>query len=386
MPRDEEIRKVAEDIRALARSLARDFREAVDQSRAGGNRPGEAVRHGLKGVAEEAKRGVKDTWADLGPFSGPCGPGKHWQREWARHNRYRSRYANRYWFPPAPSPGVPGSSPGEPVGGVDDRVGWPGGPGFGGAGGYGSGPPGSGPPGYPSPTPGAPSWNRQPQRQSHRKARRLGLPPVRRRWDGTTVLGMLGVLFGVAWLLSALHAIHVSAEGVVAVGLMLLGAAMIVTGRTDWSLSRRSWPVWLGFGLVVVLIATSATFGTRSISFGTKSVPAIHSGQTVSGGFGNLTVDAAPLSGGGQITVTNVAGVVRVRVPANTETVVNAKVLAGEICAAGIHRADGVGATVDGLHLTPASPASDGSSPPVLTVNVHESSGQILVGGSGCSR
>jgi hypothetical protein len=66
------------------------------------------------------------------------------------------------------------------------------------------------------------------------------------------------VLFGVAWLIGATGALHVSIEGVVAVGLMLLGASLVVTGRTDWSLSRRSWPVWLGAALIAVLVATSA--------------------------------------------------------------------------------------------------------------------------------
>ncbi|HUE58529.1 MAG TPA: hypothetical protein VMO88_03015 [Acidimicrobiales bacterium] len=382
MPRDDEIRKVAEDIRALARSLARDFREAVDQSRAGGNRPGDAVRHGLKGVAEEAKRGVKDTWADLGPFSGPCGAGKHWQREWARHNRYRSRYANRYWFPPAPSPGVPGSPPGEPADGVEGGLAGAGGSGLDGPGGSAFGPPGSGPS-----VPAPPSWGRHPQWQSHRQARRSSLPPVRRRWDGTTVFGMLAVLFGVASLLSALHAIHVSTEGVVAVGLMLLGAAMIVTGRTDWSLSRRSWPVWLGLGLIVVLIATSSTFGVgsgvRNISFGDKTVLVSHPGQQVNGGFGTLTVDAAHLTNGGHVTVTNVAGNVRIiNLPSHFQTNLDAKMAAGQICANGRHQSDGVGAST---HLQ--IPASDPGAPlGTLTLDVHESFGQITVGKPGCAR
>ncbi len=87
---------------------------------------------------------------------------------------------------------------------------------------------------------------------------------------------MLAVLFGVAWLIGATGVLHVSIEAVVAVGLMLLGASLVVTGRTDWSLSRRSWPVWLGVGLIALLVATSSTFGIgnafSSVSFGNKSV------------------------------------------------------------------------------------------------------------------
>jgi hypothetical protein len=356
--RDDELRKVAEDIRALARSLARDFREAVDQQRAGGHAPGEAVKRGLKNVAEEAKQGVKDTWADLGPFGGPC-VNKHWQREWARHNRYKTKYArygSRYWSPPAPPPGVPGSPPGEPVGGVAVQS----------------------PPGPPA----APGWARPPR--PHR--RRSSYPPVRRRWDGTTVLAVLAVLFGLAWMFSAMHAIHVSFEGVVAVGLMLLGAAMIVTGRTDWSLSRKSWPVWLGLGLILLLIATSSTFGigsgVRNVSFGDKTVIA-ENGQSISGGFGTLTVNATKLNGGGHITVANIAGVIRINLPPDVQTDLNARVAAGQICAAGLHRGDGLGAST---HLQiPPSAVVDGS-PPVLHVNVHETSGEILVGGPGCNR
>ena len=101
---------------------------------------------------------------------------------------------------------------------------------------------------------------------------RQPLPPVRHRWDATTVLGLLAVLFGVAWLIGATGALHLSVEGVVAIGLMVLGAALVVTGRTDWSLSRRSWPMWLGAALIVLLIATSSTFGLggalSSVSFG----------------------------------------------------------------------------------------------------------------------
>lgn len=354
--RDDELRKVAEDIRALARSLARDFREAVDQQRAGGHPPGEAVKRGLKDVAHEAKRGVKDTWADLGPSNDPHWH-KHWQREWARHNRYKARYGkySDYWVPPAPPPGVPGSPPGEPAGGVPQQ-------------------------GAPPP---APPWNRPP----HRRHRGSSLPPIRKKWDGTTVLGILAVLFGFAWLLSAVHAIHVSFEGVVAVGLMLLGAAMIVTGRTDWSLSRRSWPVWLGLGLVLLLIATSSSFGIGSgvhdVSFGDKTVLA-HDGQNINGGFGTLTVDAHNLTNGGHLKVANVAGTVRIiNLPSNVQTNLDANMAAGQICAAGRHRSDGVSASTH-VQIPPNPPGT--ATPPVLFLNVHESFGQITVGDPGCAR
>lgn len=339
VPRDDELRKVAEDIRALARSLARDFREAVDQSRARGHPPGEAIKRGLKDVAGETKRGVKASWSNAGP-TGPYWNNKYWRREWARNNRYRARYGNKYWSPPAPPPGVPGSPPGEPAGGVLLQD----------------------PPRPP---------------HVHHPERRSSLPPVRRRWDGTTIFGTLAVLFGFAWLLSAVHAIHVSVEGVVAVGLMLLGAAMIVTGRTDWSLSRKSWPVWLGLGLVLVLVATSTTFGAgstlRNISFGDRTVPITHRAQNVSGGFGTLTVK--PIPAGAHVNVASIAGEIKIIPPPGTPIILHAHVLGGQICFYGHDIGSGVGATAD------RSPAGN-----TVTVNVHEVFGEINVGGIPCSR
>ena len=93
MASEEEIRRVAEEIRALARSLARDFRDAVEQSRAGGSAAGEAVRHGLKDVADEARRGMQDTLAGLSPRYGSRRPRhRHWSHDFWTHE----------WRPPTP--------------------------------------------------------------------------------------------------------------------------------------------------------------------------------------------------------------------------------------------------------------------------------------------
>jgi len=83
------------------------------------------------------------------------------------------------------------------------------------------------------------------------------LPPVRHRRDGSTLLSLLLVLAGLAWLASTTGILDLSIEAVLAVALVVLGAGMVVTARTDWALSRRSWPVWLGIGLLVVLLGTS---------------------------------------------------------------------------------------------------------------------------------
>jgi predicted membrane protein len=194
------------------------------------------------------------------------------------------------------------------------------------------------------------------------------------------VLGAIAVLFGVAWLLGAMHAIHVSIEGVVALGLVFLGAAMIVTGRTDWSLSRRSWPVWLGIGLIAVLVTTSTTFGLgsamRHVSFGNKSVAVTTNDQTVYGGFGNVTVDATGLKAGDKLTVNSIAGNVMVQLPPGADLSVNAHVLAGHVCVDG-DNSNGVGAQVQ-HHF-------NGNGPNV-TLDVHESFGQVTVGNQGCSQ
>jgi hypothetical protein len=205
------------------------------------------------------------------------------------------------------------------------------------------------------------------------------------------VLGLLAVLFGVAWLIGATGVLHLSLEGVAAVGLMLLGASLIVTGRTDWSLSRRSWPVWLGVALIAILVATSSTYGfggtLNSINFGNKNTPATV-GSTVHGGFGNLTVDLPPVSQDSTIKVVSVAGRILIIPPAgstpasNYNVAVDARVAAGQICVDGRDAASGVAARAQRL-LTVGSPTPTS---PTLHLDVHQVFGQILIGGQGCSR
>jgi hypothetical protein len=198
----------------------------------------------------------------------------------------------------------------------------------------------------------------------------------------------------VAWLIGATGALHLSVEGVVAVGLMLLGAALVVTGRTDWSLSRRSWPVWLGGALIVLLIATSSTFGLggalSSVTFGNKSLTAT-AGTTVHGGFGNLTVALPASSTDSSIKVVSVAGNILITIPPthNYEVKVKSRVFAGQICVNGQNAADGVGAanqqTIEPIPPSTTSPATT-ASPPTLNLDVHQMFGRILIGGPGCQR
>jgi hypothetical protein len=327
---DDELRKVAEDMRALARSLAKDFRDAVDQAHRSGHPTSEAFKHGLRGMADEVKRGARANW----------GPPRH------RHGKY-GYWKNGYSWNRPPGPPPPGP-PGPP--GPSSRS-W-------------------------SPPPSGSQWGPPPWVRHHNRPR-TPLPPVRRRWDATTVIGILAVLFGVAWLLGATHAVHVSVEAVVALGLMLLGAALVITGRTDWSLSRRSWPVWLGAAMILVLIATSSTFGVSSaISFGDSNPHPTHS-QTIHGGFGNVTVDASQLTGGDTLNIQSIAGQTYVmNLPANTTVQVNAHVFAGQICIAGREAGSGVGTSVKQTLSGTGAP---------ITLDIHQAFGNIYVLSKQCA-
>lgn len=72
---------------------------------------------------------------------------------------------------------------------------------------------------------------------------------------------MLLVLVGLAWLSSTSGILEVSIEGVLAAVLVILGATMVLTARTDWALSRRAWPVLAGAVVILALVGTS-TAGT----------------------------------------------------------------------------------------------------------------------------
>jgi hypothetical protein len=352
--RDDEFRKVAEDMRALARSLAKDFRDAVDQSRLGGETTGRALRDGIRGMANEAGRGMRSEWRharrSFGPGYGPgCG---RWGPPWG----------------PGPPPAGPGSPPGGPAG----RPG-----------------PGPGGPPWAGYQWGGPPWASRRHGPPRSRQPRSPLPPVRRHWDATVVIGLLVVLFGVGWLLGEIHAFHVSLEAVLAMGLLVLGASLIVTGRTDWSLSRRSWPVWLGAGLVVALLATSATFGVgnalQDVSFGNKAATATGNGGSFHGGFGNLTVDARNVRPGATIKAGSVAGNMVIDVPLNATIDVRAHVLGGQICVYGQDEGNGVSASVNQT-FKPASAGPGANSGAPITVDVHEVFGQIMIGGSHCGR
>jgi hypothetical protein len=205
---------------------------------------------------------------------------------------------------------------------------------------------------------------------------------LRHRHDGTTLLGLLAVVFGVAGLAAGTGAVHVSAEAVVAVALMVLGGTMVVTSRTDWALSRRAWPIFggavLGVALVAVAVTPALPVGFRHLQFGSdtiapsswNAVPA-----TVHGGAGHSVVDLSgidgPLSAPRTMVVDNAAGKMEIDLPLSVRVVVHATVAAGDIQIAGVNTS-GVRRSVEQV-LSPATPG------PALTLLLRGGFGQVVV-------
>jgi hypothetical protein len=202
---------------------------------------------------------------------------------------------------------------------------------------------------------------------------------VRRRWDVSILSGLLVVMFGAAWLIGGLGLIHLSTEAVLAAGLMLLGAALIVTARTDWSLSRHAWPVFLGVFLVAGLFATSSTFGVTGVlshmSVGNIEATA-HPTTTAYGGIGEFTVDATGASPGSTVRVQSLVGETFIKVPAGQALTVHAKVLAGQVCVNGKSESSGVGASILSFSVP-------GTGQP-LTIDARQMAGVIEIAQKGC--
>ena len=167
-------------------------------------------------------------------------------------------------------------------------------------------------------------------------------PPLRHRHDGSTLLGLLAVVFGLAWLAAGTHLVDVSAEGVLAVALMVLGVAMVVTARTDWALSRRSWPVVAGGLLLAALIVSSASPSLagdiRRLQFGSRTIAAsawTDTPPTVQGGVGETVVDLStirePLTAPRVLEVDGAVGNLVIRLPADLAVTLDAHIGAGSI-------------------------------------------------------
>jgi hypothetical protein len=207
-------------------------------------------------------------------------------------------------------------------------------------------------------------------------------PPLRHRHDGSTLLGLLAVVFGLAWLAAGTHLADVSTEAVVAVALMVLGAATVVTARTDWALSRRSWPVVGGAVLALGLLALSASpnvpVGFRHLEFGSRTFspsswadlpPSIH------GGFGRTVVDLTrildPLPAPTTLSVDGAAGRLEISIPTTLKVILDARVTAGQI------EVDGL--ATSGLRRIDNQILNPSATGPSLTLHVQSGFGSVAV-------
>jgi len=248
---------VAEDLRGLARSLARDLRAAADQVRDQSRSVHHAARHAYgpppptngadeqqhdpagAGNGEGGQGGqgatAQDPWRWGHDWTGWQTGARGWgpPNGWGRRPRHR-RDPWAHWGPPNPpttvaSGGATTSSPGTVT---------------------------AAPPAH------------RPRRQP---------PPLRHKRDGSTLVGALALVFGLAWLATRTHLVSLSTETVVAVALLVVGGTMVVTARTDWALSRRAWPALLGAALVLAAIASSTSLGLptdwRDLRVGSHTTP-----------------------------------------------------------------------------------------------------------------
>jgi predicted membrane protein len=204
---------------------------------------------------------------------------------------------------------------------------------------------------------------------------------VRHRRDGSTLIGGLALVFGLAWLAARVNIASVSAEAVIAIALMIVGATMVITARTDWALSRRAWPALAGGVLVVAAMAASPSFGNVSnLRIGDHTeqytawadVPAV-----VQGGVGHTIVDLsqlpAPPPQDMTLRVEAKIGKVDVLLPPNVHTIVNAGLAAGSIDVNGIPT-KGFRPRVGGQEISPTAPG------PVLHLTIRAGPGAVDVG------
>jgi len=380
VPSDDELRRVAEDVRALARSLARDIRAAVDRARddvhgpATGDRTAE--RLSAREDLAEAGRVARDEWrraqqalrrsarshphqhpADAGdgvdgderaPY--PWGPGPYGPPRW--DNRAGRRHRDRHPYPP-----------------TDDTA-------------SGLGPAPLLPSGL---SQGGVALRDRPTARALKPAR-MPKPdplPLRHRHDGSTLIGLLAVVFGLAWLAAGTHVAHVSSKAVVAVALMVLGAVMVVTARTDWALSRKKWPILAGALLALALLFVSVSHtlpvGFRHPSIGSRVIAPTSWDQVptvIHGGFGRTLVNLASISGPlatpRTLSIDSAAGRLVIVVPENVNVALEANVTAGQITVNGDTRTAGVGRS----DVETLDPTASGA---VLTLRVDAGLGSVEI-------
>jgi hypothetical protein len=379
---DDEFKKAAEDLGALFRSLGDDLRQsfrAHRELRSGARE----IRDELRETARRTRSTLRDGWyagqADWAARSGAYGPGDVDGDPGASGTS---------------GPGQPGP-PGRP-GQSNGPAGWSGGP-FQGRSNFGGRPNGRrGRYGWEGPY-GPPVWDRPhgrtnpghgggrypapgaPPRPRPAKAAQL---PFRHRHDGSTVFGLVVLVIGLGWMATTTHVADIPWRGTLAIALILLGGAMVLTARTDWSLSRRSWPVMLGLLLLAGLVAgvnslSWPTVGPRSVSYDRWSaIP-----RVIQGGIGPLRVDLSGLpkptgTGPGDaprlIQVRNDVGPVSVRVPADQCVHVDAVAGAGVVN-------DGNGPANSGIHASTNENIPDAGCRPTMDLSIRDSAGPISV-------
>ncbi len=208
---------------------------------------------------------------------------------------------------------------------------------------------------------------------------------MRHRRDGSTLLSLLLVLVGLAWLASAAGIASLSLETVLATVLAVLGAVMVITARTDWSLSRKAWPVWLGLAVLVLVIASANSGGIGSslstLHFGpTAATPTawVDAATPLTNFAGPITLDlrSLPVGGGDQVLkVRDVFGPISVVVPASPRYRIHirAHTSFGPVIL------PGNGARAGGMFTTRTFDIGSSVSGPALTLELNDAFGPISV-------
>ena len=285
MPAEDEFRKVAEDVRELARTLRQELR---------------AAQRDARGAARQARHDFKNEYHSF----------KH-QGTWPRPPQRPGWYAG--WTEPLSAPPQSDDRVAPPTDApTDGRVGPPRGRSRAAV--------------YAPPRPPRPPRPHAPPRVHQPRPARPPRPPIRHKHDGSTLFALLAVLVGLAWLAAQTHVWQISAEAVLAVALAVLGAGMVVTARTDWSLSRRHWPWWLGIALLVILLGNSVKVadGLSSLNFGPVSLQPTtwaNTGTHINNFAGPIDLDlthiSGPLPADDTIIVRDTFGPVTVKLPPN---------------------------------------------------------------------